>query len=314
MTPIVVAAGIQQKQFGLITLGQAIGCGLTKDAVWRLVKSERWIRVHPGVFRDRSVKQTTHQSILAAAFGGGELAHVSHRAAAFVLGLLGGSATPEITVPLGRGRQLEGVTVHRSTLTKADSTSFGVIPVTSVPRTLVDLAGLVDGGDLRETVDRAVRVRRVNPTRIKALVGEQRFDRARNIRFLREIVDDRVLHGVPDSRLESDAIELFRDYALPEAVRQWPCVVNGILIHFDLAFPEVPLGIELEGKVPHTDPDTWERDHDRHNAVQLAQVPTLKFTWKQVHERRSYVAFTVADGLGLVPSRWRPARKRARRK
>jgi len=45
-----------------------------------------------------------------------------------------------------------------------------------------------------------------------------------------------------------------------------------------------------------------------HNATELADWRTLRFTWWDVHETPIYFAATVAEGLGLRPARWK-ARK-----
>jgi hypothetical protein len=183
---------------------------------------------------------------------------------------------------------------------------IGVIPVTSVPRTLVDLAGLLGPRDLAEATDRAFRRKIITPEGLQRAVGEKRFDKSKGVRALREIVLDRVNEGVPDSILEADALAVLKEFTLPKPKRQVPARVRGRKVIFDLAYPDEKLAIELNGRMPHTELPTWQRDHNRHNATELDdEWRALHFTWWDVHETPVYFAATVADGLGLRPTRWR---------
>ena len=64
---------------------------------------------------------------------------MSGRAAAHLFGLLKGEPpSPEVTAPLKR--RIEGVRLRRGRIEPRDRATYRVIPVTSVPRTLTDLA------------------------------------------------------------------------------------------------------------------------------------------------------------------------------
>jgi very-short-patch-repair endonuclease len=298
------------RQFGVIASWQASDCGLTPAALKHWVRSGRLVRVHRGVFRAPSAAATVHQRAMAGCLAAGPEAVAGRFTAASLFGLVDRAGdVVEVTVPTGRLRSVPGVAVHRAKLLPADTTRIGVIPVLTVPRTLVDLAAVLPQRDLTEAVDRGFRRKLVSPERCQTFVEARRFDRFRGIGVLRTIIDDRVKFGVPDSILESDIIELLREYGLPEPVRQYEQRVNGREVAFDLAYPDHRIAIELDGKVPHTEHGTWQRDHDRHNATELGKWPTLRFTWWDVHERRNYVAITLGDGLGLRPVRWKRVRK-----
>ena len=76
----------------------------------------------------------------AAVLACGEGAVLSGRAAAFVYGLVKAAApAPEVSTVLDR--RIAGVVTHRvRRLARRDVTSYRAIPVTTVPRTIVDLA------------------------------------------------------------------------------------------------------------------------------------------------------------------------------
>jgi hypothetical protein len=92
---------------------------------------------HPG--------RSTHADYIAAVLACGDGAVLSHHAAAHLLRLLRGAPPrPEVTVPSIAGRSRKGIVVHRvRTLPAADTRIVHFIRVTSVPRTLLDLAPLL---------------------------------------------------------------------------------------------------------------------------------------------------------------------------
>ena len=136
-------------QHGLITVGQLRAVGLTGAAIGRRTAAGRLHRIHRGVYAVGHPGLTTHAEHLAAVLACGEGAVLSHRAAAAVLGLLRGPAPPETTVRAEHHLRIPGVRVHRSrTLRDVDVSRFEGIPVTTVPRTLVDLAAELSLPDL----------------------------------------------------------------------------------------------------------------------------------------------------------------------
>ena len=96
--------------------------------------------MHRGVYRVGHRAPSIEATYLAAVLAGGEGALLNGRAAAHLLGLAKGTA-PAPEVIARTKRRIEGVTTHRShSLDARDATTFRGIPVTTVPRTLVDLA------------------------------------------------------------------------------------------------------------------------------------------------------------------------------
>ncbi len=307
MSPDEALQKVLNRQLGLATLDQARAAGLTVDAVKHRLRTGRLARSHPGVLRAPSALVSFEQRVLAAILGSGGVA--SYGTAAKLLGLLDDAPdVVHVTVPLKNGRRILGVRTHRSELEASDLGRIGGVAVTAVGRTLVDIAGTISERDLTLAVDRALNRRSTSIDRLDAFVRKDRFDRRRSIHVLRKIVTDRSEHGTPESALEVDMIHLLREFGLPEPRRQVKARLNGRSVRFDLAYEDPLLAIELDGRIPHTNLDTWQRDHDRHNAVMLGGVPTVRFTWHDVHERRVYVACTVAAVLGLRPASWKHAR------
>src|SRR5579884_419273 len=153
------AAAIAGSQYGLLSAAQAVAIGFTPNAIRIRVTRGRWDRMLPGVYRIAGAPTRGRQAALAAALWAGEDSRVSHLTAA-VLWNLDGVVTRrvEITVPYECTRRHPAVVVHRTkTLPAVDRDVVHGIPVTTVARTLVDLAGSVDATVLETALDDALR-------------------------------------------------------------------------------------------------------------------------------------------------------------
>jgi hypothetical protein len=94
---------------------------------------------------------------LAAVLACGPAAALSHRSAADLHGLRKTNRAPiDVTVPGRTARRHDGIDLHRSTtLTPADVTIVDAIPVTTVARTVLDLAAVVHRRAVERALDQA---------------------------------------------------------------------------------------------------------------------------------------------------------------
>jgi very-short-patch-repair endonuclease len=81
-------------------------------------------------------------------------------------------------------------------------------------------------------------------------------------------------------------------------VAGYPVVVGEELAAtLDLAFPDVLLAIEIDGWAWHTDPERFQVDRRRQNALVTAGWTVLRFTWADLVERPAQVLATVVSAL-----------------
>ena len=134
--------------------------GFTKDAVRRGVERGRLIGLHRGVYAVGHDGLTVDSRRMAAVLACGPGALLSHRAGAALQGLLTSSPQFDVTVA-GKARPREGIVVHRTRLLHPDDRDLvRNIPVTSVARTLVDLAEQLSEDRLAKAVNEAELQRR----------------------------------------------------------------------------------------------------------------------------------------------------------
>jgi len=153
-------AALAQRQHGLATRGQLSAIGMSDSRIEYRLRSEAIYRVYESVYRLASHPVTWRQRLLAACWAGGDQrqAVVSHRAAAALLTLPGGSELAEITSPRHLRARHQGVITHESLILEDRDVHYvDEIPVTRPARTLCDLASLVVARELeRSTLELAM--------------------------------------------------------------------------------------------------------------------------------------------------------------
>lgn len=204
-----------RRQHGLITTEQLRDAGLTNMAIRCAVDAGRLHRIHRGVYAvgipDLSREGRWHAAVLAC----GDTALLSHSAAGLLWRVLEQwSLWPHVCVPTQAGRRPQrGLTLHRTaTLTPEDVAEHEGIPVTSLPRTLIDLAGMVNKRSLKAAVRRAERLHGIDLAELHARVEGPRGDHRRA--RLRRVLGFYVAGDVGE-HLEAPFLELCARYGLP---------------------------------------------------------------------------------------------------
>jgi hypothetical protein len=146
---------------------------VTRAEIKSRVRTGSLLPVHRGVYRVGHRAPSVEARYLAAVLACGEGALLSGRAAAHLLGLLKGSAPPpEVTTRTER--RVPGVRTRRSRrLDLADATTWRQIPVTSVARTLVDVAADLPLDALARACHEAGVKHRTTPRQVEAVLAQR---------------------------------------------------------------------------------------------------------------------------------------------
>ena len=190
-------AALAAKNHGVITTAQARSLGVNADALRRRVTSGSLQHLDESVYVVSGAPDTWSRRALVAAHISGEHASLSHRCAASLWGMEGFATAPlELTVTRwARRARRSGVIVHESTdLDPVDRTTRAGLPVTTVVRTLLDLAAVSHAHRLEQAMEDAFRrhlctpdellrrYRRARPTReagLRQVAGDPRGSRRR---------------------------------------------------------------------------------------------------------------------------------------
>ena len=256
----------------------------------------------PAVFCVKGAPKSWHRDVMAACLWAGD-GVASHRAAAKVWSLHGSLFTPvEISTTTSRRPPRSGFIVHRvSDHINRETTHVDNLPVTSVRRTLLDLAG-TKHPPMEQALDEALRKQLVGLDELWLLYDEDWTRGRRGIAIMRELLIQRTPGEAPtQSELESMLIRLTFEYHLPRPEPQYPIVANGRTVHVDFAYPDKGLAIELDGYAWHMDRHAFERDRERDNDLQVLGWRVLRFTWAKLRWHPDYVAQVLRANL-LRPS------------
>jgi hypothetical protein len=129
---------------GLVRRSALLRAGITRAEIRSRLKSGALLREFPGVYRVGHRAPSLESHYLAAVWACGDGALLSGQAAGHLRGLLKGAPPPPQVIAPGP-RRIPGIVTRRYRSIAADDvTSCCGIPVTSVPRTLVDLAAVLN--------------------------------------------------------------------------------------------------------------------------------------------------------------------------
>ena len=224
---------------------------------------------------------------------------LSHRSAAHHLGLLPTArAKIDITVPRAGGRAIAGIDAHRSPLRRSDVTYHHGIPVTTVARTLLDLADVVNRRQVERAIDRAEQLR---PLDMKALEEQLARSNGRTgAPLLRAVLEQhRPGSTLTRSELEELFLAICRRAQLPQPEVNYEIALGTTHVQADFAWPDHGLIVETDGYATHGTRQAFEDDRQRDQRLAVAGWRVVRFTWRQIEAAPHEVAATLK---ALLPS------------
>ena len=269
-------AAVARPQFGMVSHAQLRKLGLTTSGIARRVRSGRFTREHRGVYYAGHGPVTLRGRFMAAVLACGEGAVLSHRSAAVLWGLLKRApAAPEVTVPGQRGRKREGITVHRSPLSPSEMTVVDGIPVTSVARTLIDLADVVSRRTLERAFDEA-EIKRLDCTGLTVL------SHRKGAPLLAAVQNDHQPGTtVTRSDLEERMLALCRQHGLPTPDVNHHAEENEV----DFTWRQAGLIVETDGWATHGTRRAFERDRVRDADLVAAGWRVIRLTHRRLERQ-----------------------------
>ncbi|HVX34409.1 MAG TPA: hypothetical protein VHA80_14835 [Solirubrobacterales bacterium] len=221
----------------------------------------------------------------------------SHWSAAWLWDLL--RSRPEtIDVTCRRGRRAKrSFVTHTADLARADLARRDGIPVTSLPRTILDVAVTSRPGTVRRFVRRASDARLLDLGEMEDLLGRTKGHKGRaKVRAALELYEEEA--PFTRSGLEERFREVVREAGQPEPSMNF--FVAGYEI--DAYWPAQRFGVELDVYETHGSRLSFEEDRERDDALLLAGIETTRVTGRRL----------ARDPEGVVDSVRRHLARRAR--
>jgi hypothetical protein len=277
---------LARRQHGVIDRAQLVGLGLTGSNIEYRLGAGRLQVLHRGVYGLGPI-QSKLAHWMAAVLAGGREAVLSHRSAAELWGLIDGRTSPvHVTAPSKRERQ--GIRFHRSSLPDDERTVFEGIPVTTVPRTLLDCAPAMPARRLERLINEADVLRLHDRLSIPNLL--HRYPRRSGSRALLEALRRRGEGStITKSQLEELLIELVDELGLQRPELNVSIELDGEWIEVDALWPAERVVVELDGRQFHDTPLAFERDRRRDRRLVAASWRPVRITWRQITEERAAV-------------------------
>lgn len=99
------------------------------------------------------------------------------------------------------------------------------------------------------------------------------------------------------SHAEQEIVRLLVAAGFADFRLNHPVHVGGRLFLLDIAFPEVMLAIEVDGRAFHSDATAFQADRTRQNLLVSEGWRVLRFTWHDITQRPDHVLRQVAEQL-----------------
>jgi predicted transcriptional regulator of viral defense system len=281
---------VAERQGGVVSWGQLATCGVTRSTVSRWVDRGRLHRVHPGVYAVGHRVLGIEARLRAALLYAGPAAVLSHTSAAWWWGVI--AAQPvriHLSAP-GDRASLRDVCVHHPR--RLDATHHRSLPVSTLPRTLLDLAAMLPFDQLRRALAEADHRCLFNPTAVHASLRRGQPGSAALRRAL-----DQHCPSLADtlSMLEQRFLALCEatGLPLPEVNR----VVAGLKV--DALWRRQRVIVELDGHASHAFAAAAEEDRRRELLLRAAGHRVLRYTWQQVTGQPDVIAADLTRELDL---------------
>ena len=300
-------AELAHAQHGVVAHWQLAALGLGREAIKHRARNGRLHRLHVRVYAVGHVVLSIRGRWMAAVLACGPGAVLSHYDAGRLHGILRGVGSAPIHVTAPRGRKAhDGIKVHRvRQLDPRDRGRIHGVPVTSLARTLLDLAAALPPRRLARVVEEAERLHLFDLRAIRSVIDRSPGRRGRRalIAACHEALEEaRYAKSDPEREL----LEVCRDVGAPLPALN--ATVEGEMV--DAHFVGTNVVIEYQSWEWHRTHETLERDSAKSMKLQAAGYRVIPVTkWGLAELRRSLAA--LLDSGRTRPALDRGARARA---
>jgi very-short-patch-repair endonuclease len=275
-------ARIASAAHGIVTWDEMRRAGISEDEIRHRVQIGSLIRIFRGVYRVGHRAPSVEADYMAAVKAGGNGAALRGLAAGYLLGILQGPSPPPPEVMTLTERKRKGLKTRRTKrLDRRDVTRVRGIPVTTVPRTLVDLAAVLSEEDLARACHEAGVKYRTTPAQVKAVL--QRRPKAKGAAKLQRIMSGDV--HVILSKLEKRFLQRLKEADLPLPQTNRPAGTKRV----DCRWPDRSVTVELNGFRFHNSRHAYDQDLKREREARARGDEFRRYTYADVFEDPTYM-------------------------
>jgi very-short-patch-repair endonuclease len=289
-------ADLAGNQHGLAARRQLLSRGVSRGSITARIERGQIHAVHRGVYAIGHRLLTREGRWMAAVLACGPAAVLSHRTAGQLWGVLPRSqVVPEVTRP-GKFRPRAGIQCHQSTIPADERDEINGIPVTSIHRTLLDLAGVVNRRRLERALNEAEVRRLTDRLSIPQLI--ERHPRRHGAATLRELLAAKRYVDISRNDFEELFLALVDRSGLPRPRMNASLWIRGRFFEPDCLWREHRLMVELDGRGVHATDTAFEEDRERDRILLAEGWRTARVTWRQLRDQPDEVVADLRQALG----------------
>ncbi|MGI8446590.1 MAG: DUF559 domain-containing protein [Streptosporangiaceae bacterium] len=309
---------MEERLEGVRTTEELLSAGLSAGRIRRMVRDGALCSLRPGVYapaatltalvrdaRDERARQAgEHLLRVAAALAvTGSRSAGSHRSAAraYGLGLVGPGPGPRAEITRSPGERAghanrAGVLVHIAALPADHVVSYRGVPLTSVPRTVIDLARTLPFAEGVAVADSALHAELTSKSELTAVIED--CPRWRGLRRARQVTA--FSDARSESVLESLSRAVFHQAGLPPPDLQvWVGDDGEVIGRVDFLWRRYRTIGEADGAFKYQTPARARAQLERDARLRAAGYEVVHFNWPEI----TRVPAQVVDSIRLAFSR-----------
>jgi very-short-patch-repair endonuclease len=273
----------------VIARWQLHALGLSDQMIKTRVAHRALNRLHRGVFAVGHRALTVDSRWMAATLAFGPQAVLSHRSAGQLWGISPRSEIdPEVTAPGSPGKR-RGIVAHRGSLPADEVGRRWGIPVTSVARTMLDLAATRP----EREVERAWNEMDVREYRLRLSVPDllERYPGRKGTPLLARLAAGKTEPvGITRNDLEEAFLALIDRFDLPRPRMNAHLAIRDRFFEIDCLWEDRKVAIELDGAAAHGTHKAFHGDRERDRILTAEGYTTSRVTWDHIQLTPSEVA------------------------
>ncbi|GMQ84924.1 MAG: DUF559 domain-containing protein [Acidimicrobiia bacterium] len=291
---------LASSQYGVLTLEQAMACGVSERTIESRVRRGALVRLHPGVYAVGGTPASWHRSVMAAVLSVNEGTAASHRTAAYLWGLTSKKPTrvEVVTTRHDRAHRVSFIVHESLDLLAHDIVAIDGIPVTTAARTVVDLGAVAHPRHVEDCLDVGLRKRLFTLDEVRHLFNRVARRGRRGVGVIRPMLEERTeWDGLTESGLEDLFVSIVRRSHLPLPRSQFTVrdTQGRFVCRVDFAYEAKRALIELDSEKHHMDPVTFLRDREKQNKAASLGWSVYRFTWRQLVDNPEQVLSVLAQ-------------------